>query len=662
VLRILAWTVGALLALVVAAGGALWIGGGPAIAWAVEHPGSAMFGRAIRIAGPLTVHWGSPTRIVAEDVHVANASWGSEPEMFSAKRLEIDVFAGSLLHGPARIPLIAVDGAKLLLETSKSGEGNWNFGAATAAPKKRREFPDLQRLEVRASDLAWHNGKTGAHTELGIGELAYSAPDPASPVSIMAAGTYAGTFTKLPVRIAGTFGPLAELRNPTQPYPVKLDGAVGETDLVAEGSVEEPLDFAGVDVRLSLSGRRLHDIASALGVPLPELPDFRATSVLAGGNGKWELKALSMKLGASDLEGGLEIDTTEKVPYVRADLTSSRIDLADFKGVVGAKPAHSSAPPTAQQKATAAAGRILPDTPIAVRKLPGLNADLIFDGTRITSTSGLPFERVSLGLALKDGQLWVKPLRFHTAKGDVDLNLHFTPFTEDSPPRLGAELDVQHVDLHELLRNSSSALLRETGGILGGFVKVDTSGTSLRELLGRMDGDAGLFMQNGQLSALAQRLAPIDVLGALGVYATGDRPLPINCLVSRFAIKKGVATASTLLFDTALATVVGAGNVNFADETLYLTLSPYNKEPTAVSLRTPVDIGGTFAAPTFHIHAGGIIARLGAAAGLGVLFPPAALLPLMDAGLGDHNACSTAYAAQQPPGHPTPSSGSSAPR
>jgi uncharacterized protein involved in outer membrane biogenesis len=477
----------------------------------------------------------------------------------------------------------------------------------------------------------------------------------------MAAGTYAGTFAKLPVRLAGTFGPLDELRNPTNPYPVKLDGAVGDAELVAEGTVEEPLDFSGLDVRLSLSGRRLHEIASALGVPLPELPDFRATGVLAGGNGKWDLEALSMKLGASDLEGGLAIDTTDKVPYVRANLTSSRIDLADFKGVVGAKPAHSSAPPTAPQKATAAAGRILPDTPIAVHKLPGLNADLTFDGTRITSSSGLPFDRVSLGLVLKDGQLWVKPLRFHTAEGDVDLNLHFTPFTQDSPPRLGAELDVRHVDLHELLRNSSSTLLRETGGTLGGFVKVDTSGTSLRELLGRMDGDAGIFMENGQLSALAQRLAPIDVLGALGVYVSGDRPLPINCLVSRFDIEKGIATASTLLFDTTLATVVGAGNVNFADETLYLTLTPYNKEPAAVSLRTPVDIGGTFAAPTFHVHTAGIIAKLGAAVGLGVLFPPAALLPLVDAGLGTHNACSTAYAAQQPPGHPAPREGSSAP-
>ena len=39
------------------------------------------------------------------------------------------------------------------------------------------------------------------------------------------------------------------------------------------------------------AGRKLHEIADLLGVPLPELPDFKGTSKLVGGNGKWELKA-----------------------------------------------------------------------------------------------------------------------------------------------------------------------------------------------------------------------------------------------------------------------------------------------------------------------------------------------------------------------------------
>jgi uncharacterized protein involved in outer membrane biogenesis len=399
-----------------------------------------------------------------------------------------------------------------------------------------------------------------------------------------------------------------------------------------------------------------------LGVPLPELPDFRGTAMLTGGRGSWTLKALTIALGKSDVEGGIAIDTNSKVPHLEANLTSSYLELADFKGFYGGKPKGSSERTPA--KAPDASGRVLPDTQIAVKKLPGVNADVSFYATRIKSPGGLPIERVSLGLELKDGELTIKPLRFHSAQGDVALDMHFTPFTRDTPPRLQANVDVRHLNLHELLdRPSMPEIVRQTAGIVGGFIKIDTTGTSMRQFLGRMNGDAGFFMENGQVSDLLQKLAPLDVLGALGVYVAGDQPVRINCLVSRFDIRKGIATASTMLFDTSDSRVIGGGSVNFADETLALTLKPYNKSFTVVSLRTPVDIRGTFKKPAFHLQAGNLIARLGAAIGLGIAFPPAALLALVDTGLGNGNACAAAFARQPPPGNPPPpATGNSAPR
>ncbi len=167
-LKIIGWMAAVILLLVVIAVGALWLGGARAVAWAIEHPVSGMVGRQIRIDGPLTIRWGAPTRLVAEDVHVANAAWGSEPDMFQARRLEIDLYARTLLRGPTRIPLIALDGARLLLETSKTGERNWDFGAKSAAPKKRSQFPDLRHFAVTDSALVFHNGETEARTELGL--------------------------------------------------------------------------------------------------------------------------------------------------------------------------------------------------------------------------------------------------------------------------------------------------------------------------------------------------------------------------------------------------------------------------------------------------------------------------------------------------------------
>jgi AsmA family protein len=651
-LKVIGWIAAVILLLVIIAGGALFFGGGRAVAWALEHPASGMIGRQIKVAGPLTIHWGAPTRIVAEDVHVANAAWGSAPDMFSARRLEVEFYPGSLIDGPTRVPLVSLDGAKLLLEKSKTGERNWDFGAKAATPKKRKEFPDLRHFAIKDSALVYHNGVTDAQTEIDVHQLDLKQADPNSPVTIAADGT----FQKAPIQIAGTVGPIAELRNPHQPYPIKFNGSLDGIKLATDGTIDKPLDFNGINLRLSLSGTRLHELADMLGVPLPELPDFRSTAELTGGEGRYELKALTLKTGQSDLEGGIDIDTNPKVPQVVANLTSRLIDLADFKGLYGAKPPGSSAPAKPNP-----GDRVIPNTAISVQKLPGINAELNFDGTKIKSTGGLPIERVSLGLTIKDGALDLRRLRFHAARGDLDLGFRFTPFTKSGPPHLNANIDIRHVDLHQLLGGPTMPdIVKQTAGIVGGFIKIDTSGVSMREFLQRMNGDAGIFMENGKLSALLEQLAPINVLGALGVYVRGDKPVQIDCLVSRFDIKQGVGTAKTLLFATKNDTVVGEGNINFGDETLYLHLAPYNKSFTTVSLHTPVDVRGTFKKPDYHLEVGGLAARLGAAVGLGVLFPPAALLPLIDTGLGENNACSKAYAAQRAPGNAEPKTGSSA--
>src|SRR5258708_29388821 len=226
-LRIAGWLLAILLIVSGAVVGAVWFGGAPAVAWLIEHPVSSAIGRQIRIAGPLAIRWGAPTQIIVNEIHVANASWGSQPEMFSARRLEIAIFARSLTFGRMRIPSIAFDGAKLLLETSDRGEANWQFAPAAAAPKKRSEFPDVERITVKASEIAYRNTDPGAQSTLTMDDAqveqkADDAAATAGGVKIALAGAFQGR----PLQLAGDFGSIAELRNPTKPYPVSLRGGL----------------------------------------------------------------------------------------------------------------------------------------------------------------------------------------------------------------------------------------------------------------------------------------------------------------------------------------------------------------------------------------------------------------------------------------------------
>jgi len=171
--------------------GAVMMLGDPVIARFIERHGSGLLGREVRIGGAFHIGWGRPIRVSAEDVHVANAEWGSAPEMLALQRLELDIEPWPLLRFKYVVPRLALTGPKLLLEKSPDGTGNWNFFAAKAAtPQKRTQFPDLHRFAVGGGVFTWHNQETNATTALSFAELQLEAPDTTSPIAIAAKGDF----------------------------------------------------------------------------------------------------------------------------------------------------------------------------------------------------------------------------------------------------------------------------------------------------------------------------------------------------------------------------------------------------------------------------------------------------------------------------------------
>src|ERR1051325_3729778 len=94
---------GVVAVLVIGAAAALWFGGGPLVAWAIENPVSGTMNREITLGGPLKLHWGRNVTIAAQDVTVANASWGTDPVMFSARSLKLEFNLFSLVSGPVHV-------------------------------------------------------------------------------------------------------------------------------------------------------------------------------------------------------------------------------------------------------------------------------------------------------------------------------------------------------------------------------------------------------------------------------------------------------------------------------------------------------------------------------------------------------------------------------
>ncbi|MBV9862358.1 MAG: AsmA family protein [Alphaproteobacteria bacterium] len=653
-LRLLGSIFAGLVMLAVAAIALVYYGGDPFIRQLAMQQGSLLLNRQVRLGQDFHVAWGWPTRILATDVHIANADWGTGPDMFAASRLEIAIDPSPLLHLQYRLPLIALDNAKILLETSKEGDGNWSFGQSAAAPKNRTEMPDVEDIEAKNSSFTWHNGKTNATTLVTFTEFSAKTPDTVSPIALR----LAGTFQHEPYRFAARIGPLAQLHDSSQPYPVRLEGEASRTKILIDGKIAEPIAFEGLDVELAVSGPNLEDFTKLFTIPVPQTPPYRLAGRLQHDGEHWSIQHMDGRMGESRLTGELMIDPSGKLPYIKAALVSPFMDLADFKGFYGEEPAHAAPEPArartpaerqgAAKKAaekTDPNARVIPATGIPLKQLSGFNTDLTFEGREIKRTAGLPFEHVKLAMSLKDGTLELKPLDFGIATGTVSARLVLASTAR--PAKVRADITVRHIDLNRLFRATPTMQqVKETSGIFGGFVKFDSTGDSPRALLGGMDGDFGFFMEGGQFSELLIDVFGLDVYHALITWIQGDKPVPIDCVATRFTAKGGIATAQTLMVDTTVSTILGQGNIDFKDETLDLRFVPQPKQYSPLSLRSPIDVTGALGHPSVRPEPQTLIAKLGAAIGLGVVAGPAAILPLSDLGADVKGACAQAFAAR----------------
>ena len=113
-------------------------------------------GREVDIRGGLEIGLSWRPTLVARDVSISNAAWGSQPTMLSADRVEVTLSLERLLSGSIDLVRVALSGVRLLLETDARGARNWDLEAAdsdeAAVPLGHDFFAEnvvIEDLELR---------------------------------------------------------------------------------------------------------------------------------------------------------------------------------------------------------------------------------------------------------------------------------------------------------------------------------------------------------------------------------------------------------------------------------------------------------------------------------------------------------------------------------
>jgi uncharacterized protein involved in outer membrane biogenesis len=116
-----------------------------------------------------------------------------------------------------------------------------------------------------------------------------------------------------------------------------------------------------------------------------------------------------------------------------------------------------------------------------------------------------------------------------------------------------------------------------------------------------------------------------------------------------FDVDNGTMHSRSIVLDTEDTVFNASGQASLSKEMLDFVVRPQPKDKSILSLRTPLVIGGTFAAPRAGLEAGSLATRGAAALLLGALNPLLALAATVETGPGVDADCREVLAqAKQP--------------
>jgi len=558
----------------------------------VSEQVEAVTGRKLTLSGDLKLELSMEPSVVVEGIRFANASWGTKPEMASINRFEAKVKLMPLFSGNIEIVRVILTGVDALIEISQDGRSNLDFSAGTAAEKAPSTdgqdalpLPVVHMAEFRDIKLTYIDARSGDVKNLNLDRLAVASTSLDSPVNIDLAGAINGQS----IQANGALGAFKILLGGGEPWPVSLVLNGPGASVKVEGGIERPLEAMGLDLRIVLDVNDPVAAARLAGVDIPKLPHLKVSALLRDTKSGYSLGGMNATAGGSDFSGDLSVDFKGARPSLKAVLTSNLIALDEWM-VPGGGPGADTAP--------SGDGRIFPAAPLPLDGLKAVNADVSLTVQRLTANR-LLVSGIDLKMRLTDGLLKVAPLKAALAGGRLAASVDLDSVS--NPPRLAVVVDGEDLNVGGLLKDM------EVTDILSGALTIKTdikgTGTSIRALMARLDGKLSIVGRDGELNSSALENMSKGLLDVLPWVGKGDTN-KINCIVSHFDIKGGQARSKALVLDTGGITVIGQGTLDLAQERIDMAVDTQAKNASLAKLALPIDVGGTFAAPTFVPNVG----------------------------------------------------------
>ena len=427
-------------------------------------------------------------------------------------------------------------------------------------------------------------------------------------------------------------------KNTEAPFPLEVTAVAGTTSLKATGSIDHLAELSGIDATFDLHGKNLQELYKLLGIVLPSTPPYQLHGKLDRHGKVSAVSQIQGVLGKSDISGDLSFDQSAAVPLLTGKVRSKLLDFADLGSVIGGVPA-------AGKASSRGTGKVLPVAILDVPRLQAMNADVTYSAADIRHVRVLPLDKGSVRIKLTQGVLQLDPVSLGVAGGSVAGSIRID--ANVAPAAFTTRLDVRALQLNQLLpevKTSKSAL-----GKISGQFNLTGRGNSVAQVLGSASGDVAMLMGKGEISNLLLEYMSLDGGEIIRFLLRGDRNVLLRCAVVAFDVKQGLMSSRVIVLDTSDTVINGHGQVSLAHETLDIILDPVPKDRSILSFRSPLRIGGTFAAPTAGVDKGALAGRIGIALALAAINPLLALAATVETGPGQDADCHAVLAQAAKP-------------
>ncbi|WPB86502.1 AsmA family protein [Sediminicoccus rosea] len=528
-------------------------------------------------------------------------------------RIEGRLGAPAAWNGPAPWPFQLTAALPFLRLTAEGQQtqGDWRTALRAdiprldaLAPLARRPLPALTGITLRAAaevtgGVARLAGLDGEATGGEVGGFTltnarFIQTGQEAPLTLEANGQLRGEA----VRLTAETRPMALAAGTPAPLALWLSAGGATASLAGE--------WPGA-LRLTATAPELARLSALAGRPLPPLRDASLSAAFTAlgpmfGEGV-RLGEFALASSAGDLAGALEWRWAPR-PTVSGRVTSTRMDLNALRlppppQAVAAPPA--AVPPT---PAPAAAGRVIPDTPLDLAALRLFDADVSF-------TLGEVIER-ELTLRQVEGRLV-----------NAGARARLEPFAATLPGgRLAVALAADATGAAPAVQIRGGGQGLDPTALLGAFglsgpltgrtdldLNLRGEGATWRAVAASATGHFGLAVVEGRLSG-----GPAQVMAQIPGFAGG---VPVNCLALRGEADRGLVRFSAFHLDGAAGRLAGEGGMSLRDETLAIRMQG-DLRLAGVRVRAPIPLGGTLAAPRLELAAlteGAVGSLLGAPSG-----------------------------------------------